>query len=51
MKINGVCSIANFEVIDIVANSELYPTFLGLDWALNYQEIINVNKREMIFEG
>jgi hypothetical protein len=34
-----------------VDNSHLYPTLLGLDWAFDNQKIINLKKREMIFEG
>jgi hypothetical protein len=33
MNIDGLCSVANFEVIDIMDNSQSYPVLLGLDWA------------------
>jgi hypothetical protein len=44
-------SIAEFEVIEIMDNSQSYPTFLGLDWAFKNQWIINLKKRDFIFEG
>jgi hypothetical protein len=37
VNIDGVCSVADFEVIEIVDNSQSYPTFLGLDWAFDNQ--------------
>jgi hypothetical protein len=46
-----VCSIAEFEVIEIMDNRQSYPTLLKLDWAFDKQTIINLKKREMIFEG
>jgi hypothetical protein len=51
INIDGVCSVSNFEVIEIVDNSQPYPALLGLDWAFDNHEIINLKKREMIFEG
>jgi hypothetical protein len=51
MNIDGVHSVDDFEVIEIVDNIKLYPTFPRLYWAFNNQEIINLMKREMIFEG
>jgi hypothetical protein len=51
MKMDGVCSVADFEFIEIVHNSQPYPALLGLDWAFDNQAIINLKKREMIFEG
>jgi hypothetical protein len=51
VNIDGVCNIAKFEVIEIMDNNQSYPTFLGLDWAFENQAIINLKKREMIFEG
>jgi hypothetical protein len=45
-----VHSVADFEVIEIMDNSQSYPTFLRLDWAFENQMIINLKKREMIFE-
>jgi hypothetical protein len=51
VNIDGVRNIADFEVIETVNNSHSYPSLLGLDWAFDNQVIINLKKREMIFEG
>jgi hypothetical protein len=45
-----VCSVADFEVIDIVDGSTPYPTLLGLDWEFDNQKIIDLKKRHMVFE-
>jgi hypothetical protein len=50
VNIDGVRSVANFEVIEIMDNNQPYLDFLGLDWAFENQTIINLKKREMIFE-
>jgi hypothetical protein len=42
--------MADFEVIEIVDDSQPYPTLMGLEWAVDNQEIINLKRREMIFE-
>jgi hypothetical protein len=51
ININGMCSIGEFEVIEIMDNNQPYPTLLELDWSFNNKTIINLKKREMIFEG
>jgi len=48
---DGVINVVDFELIEIMDNSQPYPTLLRLDWAFDNQEIINLKKREMIFEG
>jgi hypothetical protein len=50
VNIDGVRSIADFEVIEIVDDSQPYPTLMGLEWAFDNHEIINLKRREMIFE-
>jgi hypothetical protein len=50
VNIDGVCSVADFEVIDIVDNNQPLPTLMGLEWAFENQSIINLKRREMIFE-
>jgi hypothetical protein len=50
MSIDGVHSVENFEIIDIVDDSQPYPTLMGLEWAFDNQTIINLKRREMIFE-
>jgi hypothetical protein len=47
----GVCTMADFEVIDIEDNNSPYPTLLGLEWAFDNQAIINLKTRKMIFES
>lgn len=51
MDIEGVCITTNFEVIEIVDDSNPYPTLLGLDWEFSNMAIINLNERQMIFES
>jgi hypothetical protein len=50
VNIDGVCSVVEFEGIDIVDDSQPYPELMGLEWAFDNQEIINLKRREMIFE-
>jgi len=42
--------MTNFEVIVIVDDINLYPTLLGIEWALDNNAIIKLKKRKMIFE-
>ena len=42
VNLEGVCSLANFEVIEIIDDSTPYPTLLGIDWAFNNQAIITL---------
>jgi hypothetical protein len=48
---DGVCTMADFEVIDIVDNTTPYPTLLGLDWEFHNQDIINLKTKKIIFES
>jgi hypothetical protein len=50
VNIDGVHNIVDFEVIEIVDGSKPYPTLLGLDWDFDNQTIIDLKKRQMIFE-
>jgi hypothetical protein len=50
VNIDGVHSVADFEVIEIVDGSTPYPTLLGLDWEFDNQTIIDLKKRNMVFE-
>jgi hypothetical protein len=50
VNIDGVCNVADFEVIEIVDASQPYPALMGLEWAFDNQAIINLKRREMIFE-
>lgn len=50
VDIEGVSTLANFEVIDIIDGSNPYPVLLGIDWATDMNGVINIKKRKMIFE-
>jgi hypothetical protein len=49
--LDGVCTKADFEVIEIVDDTTPSPTLLGLDWAFDNQAIINLKTRKMTFES
>jgi len=51
VDLDGVISIAEFEVIEIVDDSNPYPTLFGFEWALNNNAIINLKRRQMSFKG
>ena len=51
VNIEGVHTTIDFEVIQIIDDSNLYPTLLGLDWAFDNMAIINLKKGHVIFEG
>ena len=51
MDLDGVRSLADFEVIEIIDDNTLYPALLGIDWAFENQAIINLKKNTMSFEG
>ena len=48
IDIDGVQSLAKFEVIEIIDDIKQYPALLGIDWA---QAVINLKKKQMTFEG
>ena len=50
VDIEGASMLANFEVIEIVDDSNPYPVLLGIDWAINMNGVINLKKHKMIFE-
>jgi len=50
VSIDGVCSLVDFEVIEIVDGSTLFLVLLGIDWAFENKTIIDLEKRQMIFE-
>jgi hypothetical protein len=51
VDLDGMHSLADFEVIEIIDDSTPYPTLLGIDWAFKNQAIINLKKKTMSFEG
>jgi hypothetical protein len=50
IDLNGVCTMVDFEVIEIVDGTTPYPKLLGLDWEFDNQDIINLKTRKMSFE-
>ena len=50
MDIEGASTLVDFEVIDIIDDSNPYPVLLGIDWATDMNGVINLQKRKMIFE-
>ena len=51
VDIDGVSTIADFEFIEIIDNSKPYPVFLGIEWAIDNDAVINLKTRQMTFEG
>ena len=51
IDLDGVRTKEDFEVIEIVDGTTLYPTLLGLDWAFDNQIMINLKTRKMTFES
>lgn len=46
----GVKTYVYFKVIDIMGENDPYRTLLGIDWAFENYEIIDLNKELMTFE-
>ena len=44
IDIEGLCIFTDFEVFNIVDDTDPYPTLLGIDWAIDNQTIINIKK-------
>ena len=51
MDLDGVHSLADFEVIEIIDDNTLYLELLGIDLVFDNQAIINMKKKTMSFEG
>jgi hypothetical protein len=51
IDLDGVCTNAYFEVIEIVDGTTPYPSLLWLDWEFDNQSIINLKTRKMTFES
>jgi hypothetical protein len=51
IDLDGVCTMVDFEVIEIVDGTTPYPTLLVLDWEFDNQAIINLKTRKMEFES
>lgn len=50
VDIEGVSTQTDFEVIEIVGDSNPYPALLGIDWAMDMNGVINLKRRKMTFE-
>ena len=50
VDLDAVRTKAYFEVIEIVDGTTPYPTLLGLYWAFDNQDIINLKTRKMTFD-
>jgi hypothetical protein len=50
MDIDGVRTFTDFEVIEIVDDNYPYPALLGIDWAFNNYNVVDLKKRRMTFE-
>jgi len=50
VDIEGASALVDFEVIEIVYNSNPYPTLLGIDWANNMNGVINLKKHKTTFK-
>ena len=50
VDIEGASTLADFEVIEFIDDSNPYPVLLGIDWATNMNRVINLKKHKMTFE-
>lgn len=50
IDIEGVRIHVDFEVIEIVDDSNPYPALLGLDWAFEKLSLVNLKKRQLVSE-
>jgi hypothetical protein len=51
VEIDGVRMFVDFEVIEIADDNCPYPALLGIDWAFNNLNVVDIKKRRMTFEG
>ena len=51
VDIDGICTMADFEFIEIIDDSNTYLALLGIEWAMENVVVINLKKRQMTFEG
>ena len=51
LDIDGVQSLADFEVLEIIDDSNSYPALLGIDWDFDNLAVINLKKKHVTFEG
>ena len=51
VDIDGVSTLAYFEVIEIIDDRNPYPALLGIEWAIDNSAVINLKNRQITFEG
>ena len=51
VDIDGVSTLSDFEVIEIIDDSNPYPALLGIEWEIDNDAVINLKKKQMTFEG
>ena len=51
IDIDGVNTLADFEVIEIIDDSNPYLALLEIEWAMANAAIINIKRRHMTFDG
>ena len=44
VDIDGICTVADFEVIELIDDNNPYPALLGIAWALDNDAVINLKK-------
>jgi hypothetical protein len=50
VNIEGVKTKVDFEVIEIMDESDPYPALLGIDWDFDNNVVLNLKKHQMSFE-
>jgi len=50
VDIDGVSTLTNFEVINIVGDNNPYHALLWINWATDMNGVINLKKQKMIFD-
>ena len=51
VDIDGVSTLVDFEFIEIIDDTNPYPTLLGIEWEIENSAVINLKRRHMTFEG
>ena len=51
VDIDGVSTLAYFEVIEIIDDRKPYPALLGVEWEIDNYAVFNLKNRHMTFEG
>jgi len=51
VNLDKVQTIVDFEVIEIISYTDPYLVLMGIDWAFDNLSIINLKKRQMVFEA